>query len=207
MTPKNSPADKSHSSAMDSNSVTIEQVIHFAHVIGKLKNIQRTGWIRYSSIKSSESVAEHVFRLAVLALCIPLPSEVSRIKLVQMALVHDLGEAIIGDVVTNRGAQELPNLHHKQLEEEQALKSILHEVGQARYAALFTDFVQQNSTEARFLKQLDKMEMAVQALEYEQTYGADLTEFFDSFEHVAHDTFFQNLSIKLKAMRPRLQQV
>ena len=67
-----------------------------------LKSLKRSGWV-YHDIPKSESVAEHSFGLAFLTLVIDLPKDVDRLKLVKMAILHDVGEAIIGDCVYNQG--------------------------------------------------------------------------------------------------------
>jgi 5'-deoxynucleotidase YfbR-like HD superfamily hydrolase len=83
--------------------------LEFAHIIGKLKSLVRTGWTRYD-VRDPEDVADHSFRTALLALVLAKEAGVDAEKAVAMALVHDIGEAKIGDIITAHGRRTLPNL-------------------------------------------------------------------------------------------------
>jgi len=165
------------------------KLIEFALTIGKLKKLKRTGWVRYG-IPNSESVAEHIFRLAVLTMFLANKVGIDPYKSVKMALIHDLGEATIGDIVTRRGKHLLPNAKHKLEKERAALDTILSLVGAKEYVALFDEYEAQATKEAQFVYQLDKLEMALQAFEYEKEHDIDLEEFFESACAVVKD---QNL--------------
>ncbi len=61
-----------------------------------LKKIKRTGWM-LKGIKNVKSVAEHSYRVAMLALLLGEKFNLDKFKLVKMSLIHDLGEALVGD--------------------------------------------------------------------------------------------------------------
>jgi putative hydrolase of HD superfamily len=73
-----------------------KDAITFARRVGGLKRLPRTGWIKPVGglTPRVESVAEHSFRVGVLALLLPsLDAEA-----VAMGLLHDLAETIVGDI-------------------------------------------------------------------------------------------------------------
>ena len=62
----------------------------------KLKETPRAGWIN-SGLKNVESVAAHSWGVSYLALIL-MPEEMDKERILSMAIFHDLGEAIIGDI-------------------------------------------------------------------------------------------------------------
>src|SRR3989339_2211175 len=75
----------------------MEDLIDFLHKVGQLKGLKRTGWV-YKNIPDPESVAEHSFRTAILALVLADELKADKERLVKMALIHDLAESITGDL-------------------------------------------------------------------------------------------------------------
>ena len=72
------------------------KLIEFLSVIEKLKCNTRHSW---TSSGKQESVAEHSWRVAVMALLVAGEfSDVDIDKVIRMCLIHDFGEAITGDV-------------------------------------------------------------------------------------------------------------
>ena len=70
--------------------------IEFLNIIEKLKCNTRHSW---TSSGRHESVAEHSWRLAVMAmLCADEYSDLDMNKVIKMCLIHDFGEAITGDI-------------------------------------------------------------------------------------------------------------
>lgn len=149
-------------------------------LLGRLKTIPRTGWTRYAAITRPESIADHSFRAATMAMFLAEQHGVDQVKVTQMLLLHDLGEALIGDVVTERGKHDLTNLSQKLQDERQALLKILSTINAERYIALFDEFSAKETKEAQFANQLDRLEMAVQAREYELAHDVSVDEFYES---------------------------
>ena len=72
------------------------QYIEFLHKIEKLKCHTRHSW---NSEGKRESVAEHSWRLSVMALlCTDEYPELDMVKVLKMCLIHDFGEAVTGDI-------------------------------------------------------------------------------------------------------------
>lgn len=171
---------------------TEASLIEFLFTIGNLKIIPRTGWTRYP-IPRPESVADHSFRLVTMAMLLAPSFGVDPDKATKMAILHDLGESLIGDVVTDGGRVDLPNLPQKLLDEREALRTILEPIGAGHYIDLFDEFMANETPEAQFINQLDKLEMAVQAREYELAHGVELEEFYVSAEHRIHNPILKRI--------------
>ena len=154
----------------------IQAYFEFVH----LKQLYRQGWLlRGIPAERCESVAEHSFGVAVIAMLLAdahFPDLDGR-KVLRMALLHDFGEIYAGDIVP--GAGITPEEKH-QLEKEsvtQVLGGLPH--GQ-EYLALWEEFERGTSPEARFIRQIDKLEMALQASVYEHQNLGDLADFYRS---------------------------
>jgi 5'-deoxynucleotidase YfbR-like HD superfamily hydrolase len=61
-----------------------------------LQTTPRTGWVR-SGVSRPESIADHMYRMSVLALTMA-GTQYDHQRLVKMAIVHDIAEAIVGDI-------------------------------------------------------------------------------------------------------------
>jgi putative hydrolases of HD superfamily len=64
----------------------------------------RTGWV-YRGVEKPESIADHMYRMAVMALTV-VGSEYDQSKLVKMAIVHDIAEALVGDITPVDGISD-----------------------------------------------------------------------------------------------------
>src|SRR3954454_20843223 len=71
----------------------------FLAQVGRLKTLKRAGWVR-RGVSDPESVADHSFRAAVLAMLLGTDLGVDRDRLVRLLLVHDLAESDpdVGDI-------------------------------------------------------------------------------------------------------------
>lgn len=160
----------------------IEEVLEFSKLIGKLKKVERTGWITRVNVQNPESVAEHIFRTAILGLIVADMKKLNAEKVVRMCLLHDLPEAIIGD--WDLKAKKKLGVAKWKAEEKDALNKILSMLPENirdKYAEAWEEFEGMKTAEAKIVRQLDKLEMIIQALEYlEEGYNdGDLEEFFD----------------------------
>jgi putative hydrolase of HD superfamily len=132
--------------------------------VGRLKTLRRAGWVR-AGVPEPESVADHSYRVAVLALLIGPRLGLNVDRLVRLALLHDLAEARVGDLTPlNAGSPG-----EKAARESEAFADIVGGLseGPALYD-LWREYEGGATPEARIAKQLDKLELALQTLEYEQ---------------------------------------
>lgn len=113
-----------------------------------------------------ESTAEHSWRLGLLAL-LAAPPELDRGRLLAFCLLHDLAEAVTGDIP----AIERPDPADKAEAERAALAQLLETAPaqtRALVAGLLDDYAAQASPEARFVKAADRCETVLAHAEAEQ---------------------------------------
>lgn len=103
-------------------------------------------------------------------------------RCIKIAIVHDVAESIVGDITPH--CKVTPD--EKEALEARAVERIQQMLGAdtraaADIAALWREYEDGATPEAQLVKDFDKLEMIVQAHEYEQaTPGMALQEFFDS---------------------------
>ena len=144
---------------------------------------------RHSDTSSGrrESVAEHSWRLALMAMLVgPEFPEADRDKVIRMCLIHDLGEAFTGDIPTfDKTAADT--------EKEDAILDqwvrTLPEPARGEFTALLEEMNAQQTLEAKLYKALDRLEAVIQhneadistwlPLEYDLqlTYGEENVQF------------------------------
>ena len=69
----------------------------FFEIVINLKNVPRKGWTNKLKIKNPESVADHSFSMALMAMILSELHKLDTKKILEMALLHDLVESIVGD--------------------------------------------------------------------------------------------------------------
>lgn len=144
-----------------------------------LKRVARSGWTRHPIPESEiESVADHSFSMALLAWLF-CPPELDRSRVLEMALVHDVPEIITGDLTPS----QVTSQEEKNRSELLALDELAGSLERGScLKELVREYQQQETAEARWVKSLDKLEMALQSRVYEARHGVDLQEFRDSAE-------------------------
>ncbi|HYW13465.1 MAG TPA: HD domain-containing protein [Longimicrobium sp.] len=137
----------------------INGVLEFLRAAEQLKNTHRSAW---TSGGQPESVAEHTWRLCLMALLLKDSfSGVDFARLVQICIIHDLGEAIGGDIPAihqvpgeSKAAQERADLLQ--------LLAPLPERMRAEITGLWDEYEAARSPEAKLAKALDKLETIMQ---------------------------------------------
>ena len=145
--------------------------------LSQLKHLYRQGWLRRGlSPEKCESVADHSFATALLALLLAdhLPPPLDRLKLLQLALLHDAGEVHAGDITPADGilADE-----KKKREREGAAKVFGRLPNAAHWLELWEEYAAGTSPEARLVRELDRLEMALQAAIYHRSEGLAIDDF------------------------------
>lgn len=90
----------------------------------------RTGWVR-SGVRAPESIADHMYRMSIMAMTMAGSAEYDQQRLVKLAIVHDLAEAIVGDIAPSDNVSK----EEKQEREAAALEQIVDMLGSDTVAA------------------------------------------------------------------------
>ncbi|MBN1580820.1 MAG: HD domain-containing protein [Anaerolineae bacterium] len=153
----------------------------------QLKQLYRQGWLRRGVPPDRcESVAEHSFGVAVLALFLAdaYRPDLDRDKLLRIALLHDFGEIYAGDLVPADAID--PAEKHRR--EAQSITRVFAKLANGpAYVAAWQEYETGESAEARLIRQIDRLEMALQASVYEHQGLVDPSEFFASAEQALSD--------------------
>ena len=144
--------------------------LDFLRAAEQLKTAARSGW---TSAGRQESVAEHTWRLCLMALVLhPHFPEVDFARLVKICIVHDLGEAIGGDVPAPEQALRGGSKAADERRDLLALLAPLPDAARAEITALWDEYEAAATPEARLAKALDKLETILQ-----HTQGANPPDF------------------------------
>lgn len=160
-----------------------EKVLQFLSLAEKLKCQTRHSW---TSSGRQESVAEHVYRLMVFAWLLKdeFP-DCDMNRVMELALFHDMGEALTGDIPAFEKGREDERIEE---EAQQRIADMLPEPYRARLSSIFKEVEEKETKESRLLQAMDKLEALIQhneadlstwlPLEYELqlSYGQEQTK-------------------------------
>jgi putative hydrolases of HD superfamily len=159
------------------------------HHLLKLKTTPRSGWRdRGVPPAEAESIADHVLITALIG-WLTAGADLDRDRVLKLALVHDLAEAISGDPPPYDRTQLPPDddpaalraffsrrqvrpaasraeKHRAEAAAMQTLRALMPETASEEIGALWDEYGAQTTAEARFVKDLDRFEAFVQALDY-----------------------------------------
>ena len=147
-----------------------------------LDQVPRTGWTRtipafVQNHSLAESVAEHSIKTALLGVC-AFPDNPA--DLLIAGICHDHAELVTGDIPP----QQTTDKAHKHAMELETYRQMLSDIGNPPNASVLFDSFQRciyNTTpDAHLLHIVDKLDMALQALTYENRFHINLTEFLVS---------------------------
>jgi putative hydrolase of HD superfamily len=198
--------------------------------LDQLKQLYRQGWLlRGVPPERCESVADHVFGMAMLAWWITdgffsagsgqgaagdasaPPNSVKgtacgttstavpdRDKVIRMVLVHELGEIYTGDLVPG---DHVP-AEEKHRREREGLWRVVGKLPKGQeYLALWDEYEAGETPEARFVRQVDRLEMAFQARVYQQQGFAPMGEFYESAEAAMADPALKEILAEIRGLR------
>jgi putative hydrolase of HD superfamily len=121
----------------------------------------------YTSAGKKESVAEHSWRLCLMAMVLsPSMPDVEFARLVRICIVHDLGEAIGGDIPAPEQARRASRGDaHKANDERRDLVQLVSPLPpplRDEIVGLWDEYEAAKTPEARLAKALDKLETILQ---------------------------------------------
>ena len=169
----------------------IRKLLDFLKIAEQLKCNTRHS---YTSNGRLESVAEHSWRLALMAMLVGDEfSELDMDKVVKMCLIHDMGEAITGDIPAFEKTDDDRKIENKKVDQ---LTDTLPEPVRTEWKELFAEMEKLETQEAKLYKSLDKLEALIQhneadistwiPLEYDlqMTYGNEECRFTEYIERL-----------------------
>jgi putative hydrolases of HD superfamily len=138
--------------------IELLRTLQFLREAERLKDVERTAW---TSKGRRESAAEHTWRLSLMALVLEgaFP-EVDLDRLLRIIIVHDLGEALTGDI----SATLQPPEGKSEAERTDLLRLLepLPEDSRGYILGRWDEYEAAETVEARVVKGLDKLETILQ---------------------------------------------
>jgi putative hydrolases of HD superfamily len=140
------------------------QLLSFFELVVRLKAVKRAGWISKARISNAESVSDHTYSMSVMGMILSDMFGLDTERVTKMILIHDLAESIVGDYMPNEITRR-----KKRYEEGKAMRSVLCKVPtnmRSKYERIWLEYQANKTPVARFVHNLDKFEMAIQAIDY-----------------------------------------
>ena len=169
------------------SSLNYRLLANFFNFVMELKTIRRSGWINKVKIRNPESVADHTYVMSamVMIFCDILGMKTERAM--KMAILHDLGESIIGDYEPN-----VISSNEKRIKETEAIHHILdHLPPQIRkeYADIWKEYLG-NETDLRhglFIMSTDSKWLFEPKMYESQGYPSSILRHFYSYPNDERD--------------------
>jgi len=175
----------------------LDAILTFLRSVERLKTVVRSGW---TSAGQQESVAEHTWRLTLMAMVFyGRNSDIDGARLLKMCLIHDLGEAVSGDIPAPAQQPDAPKSARERADLVQLISSLPASV-QEEILSLWDEYEAATSVEARLAKGLDKLETILQ-----HTQGSNPPDFDYTF-NLAYGRQYTSTDPLLSAIRSILDQ-
>jgi putative hydrolase of HD superfamily len=175
----------------------LDGILTFLRAAERLKTVSRSGW---TSTGQRESVAEHTWRLCLMAMLLfGRAADVDLARLLKMCLIHDLGEAIGGDVPAPLQDEALPKSDRERRDLLELIEPLSPEL-RREIVELWDEYEAAASREAVLAKGLDKLETILQ-----HTQGKNPADFDYSF-NLEYGLRYTGADPVLAALRARLDE-
>jgi putative hydrolase of HD superfamily len=175
----------------------LDGILTFLRAAERLKTVVRSGW---TSAGQQESVAEHSWRLSLMAMVLyGRNPAVDVARLLKMCLIHDLGEAIGGDVPAPLQQTDTPKSSRERADLRELITPLPPSL-QDEIVSLWDEYEAASSLEARLAKGLDKLETILQ-----HNQGSNPVDFDYAF-NLEYGRRYTSADALLAAIRERLDQ-
>lgn len=151
-----------------------ESPLPFFHLLERLKTTKREGWRRFG-IVHGESISDHMYRMSILTMLAP-PSLSSRVNIphcTKMALVHDMAEALVGDITPVDPISKEEKSRRESETMDYLCQRLLGNVGGGlsgtEIRKVWQEYEDNETLEAKYVHDIDKMELLLQMMEYERS--------------------------------------
>lgn len=175
--------------------MNFSDIADYIFELGQLKRIPHIGWL-HAGIKDPERVGEHVFRASQIAYMLADAEGADPMKTTLMTLIHDNGEARIGD-------HDL--ITRKYVDTQQAEQQAFHDQSKRLpehiapiWKDLFDEREAKETKEARCSLDADMLEQAFQAKEYIEQGYQHAQRWIDNIEAVLMTESAQKLLAEMK---------
>lgn len=157
--------------------------IPFFHLIERLKTTKREGWRRFGI--HGESISDHMYRMSIMTMFAPpeLASKLNTSHCTKMALVHDMAESLVGDITpVDMDVPKDEKARREAAVMDYITTTLLGNVPGADLSAqelrrVFQEYEDNQTLEAQFVHDVDKLELLLQMVEYERSHKIALHEF------------------------------
>ena len=158
-----------------------KKILEFLHIAENLKKLIRHSWL---SDGRQESVAEHTWRMSIMFLLIEphLGIKIDALRTLEMIVIHDIIEALVGDVPafeTFNPAVKQEKIRMETQAINQIRATLNNETGEKFYA-LWHEFEDKLTDEAKVANAIDKLEAQIQHNE------ADISTWLDIEKDMLH---------------------
>jgi len=165
-------------------------LVSFFRVVCNLKKTKRSGWIHKSDISTPESVADHSYSMCMMSMVLSDMIDLDTEHIMKMANLHDLAESFVGDNMPDKISYE-----DKVLLEDKAMIKIISKLPsflRGKYLDIWNEYIDNSTVSAKFVHNMDKLEMALQAKEYEfEGYSKQSLQIFlkSATDYISNDGF------------------
>lgn len=168
----------------------------------RLKDQPRKGWL-LRGVEDPESVADHSWGTALLCLLFAERAGVDRAEALEIALLHDLAEAEIGDIPNRQDARDHDVDREEKARLEARAMTALEERwpgGPARRVVeRWRTYEDRAGDAARFVRDMNLLDMCLQALMYERDVRYDPRADMPVFSQHPHlDEFFASAEARIE---------
>lgn len=155
-----------------------DKIIKLFQTIHPLDRVPRAGYL-LRGVPDPESVSAHSHFVALLAVFFveEYPGRFDSERVLKMALLHDLPEALLMDIPMPHADAYLSDAKHHA--EEAIFQDILSEFPE-KLRGVHWEFCEAQTQEARLLRGLDKAQMMLKVLSYEKEHRGYLEEFWQN---------------------------
>ncbi len=189
---------------MSTNPDAIERVLSVLRQADRLESFPRTGYV-LSRVPQPESIAAHVYGVAMTSLLLadmilarPEPPQVDRAMVMEMALLHDLSEAVTTDIPAP--VKAFLGRESVHAAERRAAQQLLSPLGD-RYLGVLDRYEATACLESRIVHAADKVQLMLKVVQYQAAGVGDLRRFWK------HEGNFKSYDLpEAEALHARLKR-
>ena len=162
-------------------------------------------------MSNPESIADHMYRMSLMAMIASRPPSSTSPPLdadrcIRLAIVHDLAECLVGDITPYCGVSD-EDKHDREMIAMERLRDVLgRELGGDEFVELWREYEGGTTLESNLVTDLDKIEMILQAMEYENENDPNascLDSFFDGTDGIWRTDIGRDWAMEIVSRRRR----